>query len=192
MTTERLTGRQQGELLLPGAAIGLTAGFVAGVVAAFGGLHLGYVLGMAVGLGVPLAFAGAGYEALLASGRVRFSGIFPAAVFWLFAFPLARVVHEFTLDMLTGHLFALPDALVPFLAYQALISTGFTVGFMWLHEHVAPVWWVKIAYRNPRAAEYVAVKLRQADRLQQTKQKEKDKRDQKRKERREAGSGVGS
>lgn len=183
MTTERLTGRQQAELLVPGAAIGLTAGFVAGVVAALSGLHLGYVLGMAVGLGVPLALAGAGYEYLLATGRVRFSGVFPAAVYWLFVFPLARVIHELAVDLFAGKPLALPDQLLPFLAYQALVSVGFTVGFMWLHEHVAPLWWVRIGDRNPRAAEYVAVKVRQAERLEQRKQSAKDKREQRREQR---------
>lgn len=188
MTTERLTERQQAELLLPGAAIGLTAGFVAGVVAAASGLHLGYVLGMAVGLGVPLALAGAGYEYLLAEGRVRFSGVLPAAVYWLIAFPLARYINEVSVDVFAGNPLELPDALLPFLAYQALISTGFTVGFMWMHEHVAPIWWVKIAHRNPRAAEYVAVKLRQAERLEQRKKSQKDRRDEKREQRKKARS----
>jgi hypothetical protein len=182
MTTERLTGRQQAELLVPGAALGLTAGFVAGVVAAISDLHLGYVLGMAVGLGVPLALAGAGYEALLAAGRVRFSGILPAAVYWLVAFPLARYVNEVSVDVFAANPLELPDALLPFLAYQALVSAGFTVGFMWLHEHVAPIWWVHIAHRNPRAEEYVAVKLRQAERLAQRKRRTKERREKYRKE----------
>jgi hypothetical protein len=162
--------RQTVELVAPGFLIGMIAGAIGGGVAAMGGLPAGYVIATTVGLGVPLGVFGVGYSLLLASGRVRLGGVAPTAVYWLFAFPLARVVHEVFVDVLSGRAVALPDGLVKFVAYQALVSVGFAIGFIWMHEYVFGRWWVRVRDHNPVAARYVAQYTRQASRTSAQKQ----------------------
>ncbi|BBL78348.1 hypothetical protein Rxycam_02980 [Rubrobacter xylanophilus DSM 9941] len=150
------------EVAFPGAAIGLGAGMVAGGVAAVAGLPPGYVVLTTLGLGLPLALFGAGYDLLLASGRIRLGGVTPAVFYWLPAFPLARLFHEAFLDLGLGRGVALPEALPQFVAYQAILSTGFAIGFLWLHEHLGPLWWPRIRDHNPVAARYVHLYTRHA------------------------------
>jgi hypothetical protein len=152
------------ELAAPGFLIGMMAGAIGGGVAAMAGLSVGYVIGTAFGLGVPLAAFGVGYSLLLASGRIRLGGVAPAALYWLFAFPVARVIHEVLIDVLSGRAVALPDGLVKFVAYQALVSVGFAIGFIWMHEYVFGHWWVRIRGHNPVADRYVEQYTRQAAR----------------------------
>lgn len=154
--------RRRAELLLPGFAIGLAAGCMAGGLAALGGLPAGYVAATTTALGVPLALLGAGYNGLLAVGRIRLGGVAPAAGYWLLAFPLARTTHEILLDVMLGRAVGLADGLLPFLGYQALLSVGFAIGFVWLHEHLAPIWWVHVRHHNPVAQQYVEWYVRQA------------------------------
>jgi len=156
--------RTTAELAAPGFLIGIIAGVVAGGVAMLAGLPAGYVLATTVGLGVPLAAFGVGYSLLLASGRIRLGGVAPAALYWLFAFPLARVVHEVLVDVLSGRAVVLPDGLVEFVAFQAIVSVGFAIGFIWMHEYVFGRWWVRIRDHNPVADRYVQQYTRQAAR----------------------------
>jgi hypothetical protein len=158
--------RNTAELVFPGLMIGISAGAVAGGVAMLAGLPAGYVVATTVGLGVPLAAFGAGYSLLLASGRIRLGGVAPAALYWLFAFPVARCIHEVFVDVLTGSAVVLPDGFVRFVAYQAIVSVGYAVGFIWLHENVFPKWWVRVRGHNPVAARYVAQYTGQASRVQ--------------------------
>jgi hypothetical protein len=158
--------RQTAELAAPGFLIGVSAGAVAGGVALVAGLPAGYVVATTIGLGVPLAAFGVGYSMLLASGRIRLGGVAPAALYWLFAFPLARLVHEVLVDVVSGRAVALPDGLVKFVAYQAMVSLGWAVGFIWMHEYVFGRWWVRVRDHNPVAARYVAQYTRQASRTQ--------------------------
>lgn len=159
-TQARLTA----EVAVPGFLIGIAAGAAAGGVAMLAGLPAGYVAATTVGLGVPLAVFGIGYSLLLASGRIRLGGVAPAALYWLIAFPLARVVHEVLVDVLSGGAVALPDGLVEFVAYQAIVSVGFAIGFIWMHEYVFGRWWVRIRDHNPVAERYVLQYTRQAAR----------------------------
>jgi hypothetical protein len=104
-------------------------------------------------LGLPLGFLGGGYGLLLAHGKVRVGGFAPAALYWLFGFPLARLLQEVLTGMvLAGHPRFPPDVL-GFLAYQGIVSAGFAIGFLWLHERVAPHWWHHVAEHNPLAAQ---------------------------------------
>jgi hypothetical protein len=162
--------RQTAELVAPGFLIGMIAGAIGGGVAALGGLAAGYVIGTTVGLGVPLAAFGAGYSLLLASGRIRLGGVAPAALYWLLAFPVARVIHEVSIDVLSGRAVALPDGLVKFVVFQALVSVGYAIGFIWMHEYVFGRWWIRIRDHNPVAARYVAQYTRQASRTSAQKQ----------------------
>ena len=36
---------------------------------------------------------------------------------------------------------------------------GFGIGYWWLHENFAPVWWIRIRERNPVADYLLRVKL---------------------------------
>jgi hypothetical protein len=165
-------------LTLPGLAVGFIAGVVAGGLAALVGQPPGWALVSAFSLGVPLALAGGGYTMLLINEKVRLGGFAPAAVYWLVAFPLCRLLHELlTTLILTGTPVLPPDTL-GFLAYQGLLSAGFAIGFLWLHERVAPTWWRRLAQRDEVAER---IYLRYAEHAQvmfETKQRRKAAADQ--------------
>lgn len=138
-------------LTLPGLAVGFIAGVLAGGLAAFVGQPAGWALVSALTLGVPLALFGAGYTMLLIQGRVRLGGFAPAALYWLIAFPVARMLHEIlTRFILTGEPGLPPDPL-GFLVYQGVVSAGFAIGFIWLHERTAPLYWQRLAEHDPAA-----------------------------------------
>jgi hypothetical protein len=63
------------------------------------------------------------------------------------------------LDLYAGSEVAVPHGWLDFLAYQALVSVGFGIGYWWLHENFAPLWWFRIRERNPVADHLVRVKL---------------------------------
>ncbi|SER15849.1 hypothetical protein SAMN05216188_108138 [Lentzea xinjiangensis] len=122
---------------VPGAAVGLAAGVVAGGLAALVGQPLPWAALTVLALGVPLAVLGGGLGVLLASGRLSRGRFAPVALFWLAGFPLARLVHELTVGLvLTGQVRFPPD-LAGFLAYQGIVSLGWAIGFLWLHERIA-------------------------------------------------------
>jgi hypothetical protein len=140
-------------LTLPGLAVGFIAGVVAGGLAAFVGQPAGWALVSALTLGVPLGLLGAGYTMLLIRGKVRLGGFAPAAAYWLIAFPVARLLHEvLTRLIITGEPGLPPDPL-GFLAYQGIVSAGFAIGFLWLHERVAPRYWQRLAQHDPDVRE---------------------------------------
>ncbi|GLY46977.1 hypothetical protein [Lentzea sp. NBRC 102530] len=122
---------------VPGAAVGLAAGVVAGGLAALVGQPFSWALVTMCALGVPLALLGGGLGVLMASGRLPRGRFAPVALFWLVGFPLARLVHEISVSLvLTGQV-RLPADLAGFLAYQGLVSLGWAIGFLWLHERIA-------------------------------------------------------
>jgi hypothetical protein len=145
-------GRTRFEAGLPGFAVGFIAGMVAGLMAAVVGQPLGWAVLAAATLGVPLGLLGAGYSLLLAGSHVRLGGFAPACLYWLFGFPLARLLQEvITHLVLTGSV-TFPRDTLGFLAYQGVISAGFAIGFLWLHERIAPRWWRQMSGHNPIAA----------------------------------------
>jgi hypothetical protein len=154
-----LDRRQVVELTLPGVVIGLLGGVILGVVIAGGGEPFHVALFAAVTLGVPLAVAGAGYEILMAQGRIPLGVLTPVALYWAVGFTLARVFQTALLDLYAGSEVAVPYGWLDFLAYQALVSVGFGIGYWWLHENFAPLWWIRIRERNPVADHLVHVKL---------------------------------
>jgi hypothetical protein len=151
--------RQIVELTLPGVAIGLLSGAILGAVVAGGGEPFHVILFAAVTLGVPLAAAGAMYEILLAQGRIPLGMLTPVALYWAVAFTLCRVFQTALLDLYAGSAVAVPHGWLDFLVYQALVSVGFGIGYWWLHENFAPMWWIRIRERNPVADDLVRVKL---------------------------------
>jgi hypothetical protein len=154
-----LDRRQVVELTLPGVAIGVLTGGILGVLVAGGGEPFDVALFAAVTLGVPLSVAGAGYEILIAKGRVPLGMLTPVALYWAVAFTVARVFQTALLDLYAGSEVAVPHGWLDFLAYQALVSVGFGIGYWWLHENFAPLWWFRIRDRNPVADDLVRVKL---------------------------------
>jgi hypothetical protein len=154
-----LSRRQVVQLTLPGVAIGLLGGVILGVVVGGGGEPFHVALFAAVTLGVPLALAGAGYEILMAQGRIPLGVLTPVALYWAVAFTVARVFQTALLDLYAGSDVAVPHGWLDFLAYQALVSVGFGIGYWWLHENFAPLWWFRIRDRNPVADHLVRVKL---------------------------------
>ncbi len=163
--------RETAELLLPGFIIGSVAGVVAGGLAAISGLSTAHILVSAFGFGLPLAVLGAGYSAILASGRIRMGGIAPAALYWAIGFPIARLVHESAVDaVFPNQGLSAVGPVLPWLLLMAVLSTGWTIGFMWLHEHLAPYWWLRIRDHNARANSYVEGYMSQAVKLQYQKE----------------------
>jgi hypothetical protein len=79
---------QVAELAMPGVVIGLLGGAIAAGISLAAGLAPEVALISGVALGVPLALAGAGYEILLAQGRVALGMLTPVALYWAIAFPL--------------------------------------------------------------------------------------------------------
>ena len=90
----------------------------------------------------------------------------PVALYWAAAFTVARVVQTALLDLYAGSEVAVPYGWLDFLAYQALVSVGFGIGYWWLHENFAPLWWIRIRRRNPVADHLLVVKLQYADAAQ--------------------------
>ena len=154
-----LDRRQVVELTVPGVVIGLLGGMILGVVIAGGGQPFHVALFAGVTLGVPLAVAGAGYELLVAKGRIPLGILTPVALYWAVAFTLARVFQTALVDLYAGSDVAVPYGWLDFLAYQALVSVGFGIGYWWLHENFAPMWWIRIRERNPLADYLLRVKL---------------------------------
>ncbi|MDX8029005.1 hypothetical protein SK803_02230 [Lentzea sp. BCCO 10_0856] len=122
---------------VPGAFVGLAAGLIAGGLAALVGQPLGWALVTTVALGLPLGALGGGFGLLVAAGRLPAGRFAPVALYWLVGFPLARLMHEITVSLvLTGRV-RLPSDLAGFLAYQGIVSFGWAIGFLWLHERIS-------------------------------------------------------
>jgi hypothetical protein len=176
--------RQVVELTLPGVVIGLLGGAIAGGISAAGGLSLEVALISGVGLGVPLALAGAGYEILLAQGRVRLSMLTPVALYFAVAFPVGRVIEAALVDLYAGSAVAVPHGWLDYVVYQALVSVGFGIGYWWLHENFAPRWWFHIRARNPVADHFVRVQLQYAGAAEAEKESRRQRQEAKRAKRR--------
>jgi hypothetical protein len=153
---------QVAELALPGVLIGVLGGAIAGGISLAVGLPAGVVLISGVGLGVPLALAGAGYEILLAQGRVALSMLTPVALYFAVTFPVARVIEAALVDLYAGSAVAVPHGWLDYVIYQVVVSVGFGIGYWWLHENFAPRWWFHIRERNPVADYFVRVQLQYA------------------------------
>jgi hypothetical protein len=167
---ETLGRRQLAELVMPGVAIGLLGGVIAGALAAAGGLGPDVTALAFLALAVPLAAAGAGYELLLARGRVPLGTLTPLALYMAVAFPLVRVFHAGALELYAGSGTAIVHGWLDFVVYQLLLSVGFAIGYWWLHENFAPRWWFRVREHNPVADFYVRVLLQYAEAAEHEKQ----------------------
>ena len=163
--------RQIAELALPGVVIGLLGGVILGGLSAVADLSLEVALFAGVTFAVLLAIAGAGYELLVARGRLPLSALTPAVMYWAVGFPLVRVLHAGMLSLYAGEEVAVPFGWVDFIVFQFLLSVGFAIGYWWLHENFAPRWWFHLRDRNPVAnffirhqLEYAAIAERERER----------------------------
>lgn len=164
--------KQMAQYCLPAASVGVAAGLLAGGLAAFAGQPAGWAVLTGLGLGVPLILFGSGYSVLVALGKVP-AGVFtPAAFYWLIAFPLSLLVHAIVTEWVFTGRPGLPPDPWQFLAFRALLSMGFAIGFLWMHEQVARFWWPRILDTNQYARRTVghysqlatALEARKADR----------------------------
>lgn len=144
-----MTSRKElAEFSMPAAAVGAAAGLVAGILGSIVGQPLGWALVTGLGLGLPLMLFGTGYAVLVALGKVP-AGVFaPAAVYWVVAFPLALLVHAIATEWVVAGSPGLPPEPWKFLAFRALLSMGFAIGFLWMHEQLGRHWWPHILERN--------------------------------------------
>ena len=140
------------EFSLPAMAIGVIAALAAGGLAALAGQPAGWAVITGLALGLPISLLGAGYASLVALKKVPVGVFSPAAGYWLVGFPLAMLVHEIvTAWVFTGRPGLPPGPLWQFLAYNALLSMGFAIGFLWAHEWLGRHWWPRIRDHNPYA-----------------------------------------
>lgn len=139
------------EVTVPGALIGTVAGLFAMGVGMLAGLPLALTGTIGLALGGPLALLGAGYCVLLARGVFPIGAVAPLALYWLVGFPLARLFDSHAAAWVLGDGPALREPLLSFLALQAMLSFGFTIGFLWLHERIAPHWLLRVRAHNPVA-----------------------------------------
>jgi hypothetical protein len=140
--------KQLAEFSVPAASVGAAAGLIAGGLAAFVGQPFGWAVVTGLGLGIPLMLFGAGYAVLIGFGKVP-AGVFaPAAVYWVIGFPLALLVHSVVTAWVVTGSPGLPPEPWKFLAFRALVSMGFAIGFMWMHEQLGRHWWPRILDHN--------------------------------------------
>ena len=140
--------KQLAEFSVPAISVGASAGLIAGGLAAFVGQPAGWAVLTGLGLGVPLMVFGAGYAVLIGLGKVP-AGVFaPSAVYWVIGFPLALLVHAIVTEWVVAGTPGLPPEPWKVLAFRALVSMGFAIGFMWMHEQIGRHWWPRILDHN--------------------------------------------
>ena len=140
------------EFCVPAFAIGGFATLGAFVLSVVAGLPAGWSVLTALALGVPVGLFGAGYAVLVASGKAPITVFTPCAALWAVGFPLARLTQEIVTAWLFTGSPALPQgSFWGFLLYQAILSVGFAIGFMWLHEQLGRYWWPRLMDHNPYA-----------------------------------------
>ncbi|MEV4574798.1 hypothetical protein AB0K16_16220 [Nonomuraea jabiensis] len=154
-----MDGRHSLELALPGASIGAVAGAMAGGLTLFAGQPTGMAALSALSLAMPLALFGGLYGVLLGHGVFRPGTFGPVGLYWVAAFPVARLAQESLVGI------GLADGVLPFLAYQAMVSLGFAIGFVWLHERIMPHWLIRRAAANPVAKDLLGLYVRHAGML---------------------------
>jgi hypothetical protein len=161
--------RRTAEIVLPGFVIGLGCGMLIGLLGVAGGMSAGQALVAALVLGLPLALFGALYDGLLVAGRMGIGTLAPSVVFWLPLFPLARFLNEMLSDVMAGNPVSLPGGTGGFFIYQALVSLGYAIGWVFLHDQAAPLWWLRVKAHNPVAERLIERYAEHAGALQNRK-----------------------
>jgi hypothetical protein len=121
-----------GDHAVAGAIVALVTGVLMAVIAApTGGLSRS-ILGI-LALTLPLLLAGVFYGWLLDNGRLRV-GFGPGILFWVVAFPLARLTQEL---MVGSESMSMAELLGDFMIFQALVGGAFGLGFFLLHNQIS-------------------------------------------------------
>jgi len=123
----------------------------AGIVTLGAGLPAGLAAVHLLALGIPMALFGGFYTVLCARGVARVGTFIPAALLWLVGFPLGRVVQEASAAFYVAGTPDVGEPLWQFVVYNAVLSTGFAFGFIWLHDKMLPMWLNRIRAHNPHA-----------------------------------------
>jgi len=140
------------EFCVPAFVIGGFATLGAFALSSVAGLPLGWAVLTSLALGVPIGLFGAGYALLVASGKAPIGVFTPCAAFWAVGFPLARLTQEVvTAWLFTGSPGLPQGSFWGFLLYQAILSMGFAIGYLWLHEQLGRYWWPRVMDHNPYA-----------------------------------------
>lgn len=124
-------------VLAGGLTAVVTGGLMAALTASAGGLR-GSLPGIAA-LTLTLVVAGVAYGRLVDGERLR-GGFGSGILYWTAAFPAARLAQEF----LAGA--GLPDGVLAFVVYQALVGGAFGLGFLLLHNQI----WIWLAHGNQK------------------------------------------
>ena len=161
------------EFSVPAMAIGVLTALGAGILAAVVGQSIGWAVITGLALGLPISLLGMGYASLVALKKFPIGVFTPAAAYWLLGFPLAMLVQAIVTEWLVTGTPGLPAGpLWQFLAYNALLSMGFAIGFLWTHEYLGRHWWPRIRDHNPYAAscveEYVELAIVMQERTEAT------------------------
>ena len=179
--------RELAEFAAPSYVIGAGVALAAGGLAAFAGQPSGWAVITGLALGIPIALLGAGYSTLVALQKAPVGVFAPAAAWWFFAFPAAMLVHSIVTEWLfTGGPGLPPGPLWQFLLYNALLSMGFAIGFIWSHEFLGRQWWPRIRDHNRYARTCVEEYKGLAIALQERKDATARNRAEKRRQRAEA------
>jgi hypothetical protein len=150
MTNSKM--RLLAEFCVPALAIGGLATLGAFVLSVVAGQPAGWAVLSSVALGVPIGLFGAGYALLVAGGKVPIGVFTPCAALWAVGFPLSRLTQEVvTVWLFTGSPGLPLGSFWGFLLYQAILSMGFAIGYLWLHEQLGRYWWPRLMDRNPYA-----------------------------------------
>jgi hypothetical protein len=121
-----------GDRAVAGAIVALVTGvLMAAIAAPTGGLSRS-MLGI-VALTLPLLLAGVFYGWLLDSGRLRV-GFGPGILYWVVAFPVARLSQELIVGSET---MSVSEVLGDFMIFQALVGGAFGLGFFLLHNQIS-------------------------------------------------------
>lgn len=162
--------RQLAEFGLPASAVGVAAGLIAGGLGAAAAQPIGWAIITGLGLAVPLVAFGVGYAVLIALGKAP-AGVFaPAAAYWAIGFPLALLIHAITTEWAVTGTPGLPPEPLQFLAFRALLSMGFAIGFLWMHEQVGRLWWPRIMDHNKYAHNTIEQYVHLAESMQARKE----------------------
>jgi hypothetical protein len=160
-----------GELMLPGAGIGAASGVFAGLIALIAHLGWGLAAVNAIGLAIPMALFGGGYTILCALGITRVGVFAPAALYWLIAFPVCRIIQEASAGVYLTGVPGLSTDLLSFALYNALLAPGLAFGFIWMHERLVPGWLMRIRGHNRDAARLAEAYLAYAGAVFEQKQR---------------------
>jgi hypothetical protein len=179
MTTSKM--RVLAEFCVPAFAIGGLATLGAFALSSVAGVPVGWAVLTSLALGVPIGLFGAAYAVLVAIGKAPIGVFTPCAALWAVGFPLARLTQEIvTAWLFTGSPGLPQGSFWGFLLYQAILSTGFAIGYLWLHEQLGRYWWPRVMDHNPYALRSVERHVQSSEAIREREEATKEGRRQRR------------